>query len=142
MSPLEVLLRRAVEDAAAALRRIEWSAQAGSKCPACSRPRAYGVHVCSCPINLAFRSLVKAGVEVPRQDASPAPASGPFALNEIPLLEWARWVWMEVTAAGDRRRMFLRGKERTPDEIAAAIRSYESLQAADPELFQQGAALP
>jgi hypothetical protein len=134
--------RRALYEAIAALRRVEWSAQAGMKCPACSRPKAYGIHVCSCPLNLAFKAALKAGVaEVPRSGVN-TPAPGPFSLSEIPLEEWARWKWMEVTTGGDRARQFLRGLERTPDEVRDALEAYASLKEEHPALFEQGSARP
>lgn len=134
-------VRRALEEAMSALRRVEWSAQAGVKCPACGRPKAYGQHVCACPVGIALKAARKVGV----MTAAVAPASGasgPCSLAEIPIEEWARWRWIEVTTGGDRTRQFLRAKERTPDEVREALEHYASLRAEYPALFEQGSAQP
>jgi hypothetical protein len=134
--------RRALEEAVAALRRVEWTAQGGMKCPGCSRPKAYGIHVCSCPLNLAFKAAMKAGVTASAPVADTRPSPGPFSLSEIPLDEWARWKWIEATTGGDRTRQFLRGLERTPDEVREALDTYASLKEEHPALFEQGSARP
>lgn len=66
-------MRSALDQALVALRRLEWSGGAGTRCPGCQRPRGYGAHACSCPINLAFKASIKAGVPPPSPRASEPP---------------------------------------------------------------------
>jgi hypothetical protein len=143
-----VTIDRALLEALDALRQIEWSAQGGTKCPRCGRARAYGQHVCSCPIALAFKSARSAGAQVPppRTDA-PGPVElvrpiGQVGLREITLEQWARWRWVDVTAGGDRERTFLAIAAREPAEVADALATYKALRAEAPGLFPHDNAHP
>lgn len=141
------LIRKALDASLAALRRLEWCAQAGTKCPACGRPKNYG-HSCSCPTHLAFKAAKSAGVEVPlSRGEAPGPLelvrpTGAVALHEITLEQWARWRWVDCTVGGDRHRQFLVTTAREPDEVSDAIDTYRKLRTEHPGLFAHDSAHP
>lgn len=141
MTPAEQM---AVDTLIYAVRRVEWSASHG-KCPACARSRAYGVHVCSCPVGLALKKATAAKFAIPpRPSDTPLidPPKGDVSLKEIGLEDWLRWRWTEVTAGGDKARRFTRGKERTPDEVAEVLQKLDIIRELAPGLFPEEGAHP
>jgi hypothetical protein len=47
-------------------------------------------------------------------------------LKEITHFEWALYEWIDVTPPESTERMFVRGKERTPDDAVRAHGDYDS----------------
>jgi hypothetical protein len=46
-------------------------------------------------------------------------------LDEIGKREYAMFHWQDVTVMGDARRMFVKGFERTPEEMVQAAKDYD-----------------
>jgi hypothetical protein len=49
-------------------------------------------------------------------------------LSEISREEWISYQWADVTQMGDSERVFLRGYQRTPDEMYNAMMEWEETE--------------
>ena len=45
-------------------------------------------------------------------------------LSEFTRSEWVQYKWIEITTFGDRERKFVRGYQRSPDEVEQASKDY------------------